>query len=305
MKKTNSLPLKGLALPFLFLLAFSCNRSTNDMEKKKDKTLAKTAPVSGSAAAPDAAPAFADQTAKEASADTVAAATALPGIPGLLTPQGLLLVKEASMDVSVRDIGSAARNIRQWLESEGGYYADWTQEQVGDQLSVDLTAKIPAEHFEAFKDSAEALGVLESERASATDMTDTFVTTMGQRALAQRIAGRYDHAGDKARRSRDELDAIDKSAEQETAGEAAAQDLARARRQIAMSTIHLKVSQPHPLPPPAEKPFGQRLSDNLGLGWAVVENFLLFLALLWPWPLLIGAVIFLVRALRPKAVPKP
>ena len=240
MKKINSLPLKGLALPFVFLVAFSCNRNPNDSDKI------------------DVAPAAMDTTA------------AIPPIPGVPTPQGLLLIKEASLQVSVTNLSNTAQRLEKWLEGTGGYYTSWTQAQEGDYLRLELTAKVPTENFEAFKDSVETLGILELETASTEDKTDAYAEALGRTAL-------------------------DKERERKEDAEADSQEVAKMRRQAAMSTVRLTATQPRPV---LETPFGQRLWTKLGIGWSAVEKIILLLATAWPLALFIGGGVFLLRVFR-------
>jgi hypothetical protein len=305
MKKINSLPLKGLALPFVFLFAFSCNSSSPD-RSAADQTLAK-ADVSAKADASANADVSANAASK-ADADTT---YAIPTIPGVPTPQGLLLVKEACLHVSVTNLRSTGQHLEQWLKNTGGYYADWTQAQDGDSLRLELTAKIPVENFEAFKDSAETLGVLAFETASADDKTDEYAEALGKNALAQTLAGAYERVGEKASRTKDALAVLDKSGGSKEGAEAASQDMGKLRRHSAMSTVRLTATQPRPLPPVVETPFGQRLWGNLGVGWTLIEKIILLLATIWPLALLMGGGILLahigkkIRLSRFKAAPKP
>lgn len=265
MKKINSLPLKGLALPFVFLVAFSCNRNPNDSDKI------------------DVAPAAMDTTA------------AIPPIPGVPTPQGLLLIKEASLQVSVTNLSNTAQRLEKWLEGTGGYYTNWSQAKEVDSLRLELTARIPTENFEAFKDSVETLGILELETAGAEDKTDAYADALGKNALAQTMAGAYDRAGEKAAGTPDALTALNKEGERKEDAEAASQEAAKMRRHAAMSTVYLTATQPIPV---VVTPFGQRLWDNLGIGWSAVEKIILLLATAWPLALFIGGGVFLLRVFR-------
>ncbi|TDX01949.1 DUF4349 domain-containing protein [Dinghuibacter silviterrae] len=230
MEKKYSLPLAGMAL--LALTVASCNnRSTIDAAGEKN-----------------------------AAADTAAPAPAgVPPIPGVITPQGLMLLKEATLDLSVKDLGVTTRSLRDLLDADGGYYADWSQTQEGDRIQLSLTAKVPTDRFESFKDSLETLGELEDETASVSDMSDTYYTAPGKAA--------------------------------------APQDLGQVRRHLAFSTVHLKAYQM--LPPIAPPTFGQHLWNKLGEGWIAAETVILFLAPLWPWVLLVFACVFVATRFKP------
>lgn len=283
MKKIHSLPLKGLAVPFLLVLAFGCNNNAS----YKEEALS----LNRQAGAADTLQTL----------DTTRADGALPQVPGMIDPRGLLLLKDASVEVTVGDMGLSARRLRVWLGATDGYYTLWTHRRAGDSLCLELTAKVPTGQFETFKDSVETLGMLVSETASATDETDDYAAAEAHQALSRHLSTRYD-----AVRGKNELLAIDRSAQLQTDAVDAAQMVAATNRHVAWATVEVRATAYKPLPAPEGAPFGRRLGKGFRDGWAAVEVVIVALAGIWPLLLLIAASVYfgLTRARRITAAPK-
>lgn len=271
MKKINSLPLRGLAMSAIVVLAFACN---NDGSRTGAALLER-------AAAPD----------RKTDADTATRDGGLPQVPGMIEPRGLLLLKEADVEVTVDDMGLSARRIRGWLGTVDGYYTLWTHRRAGDSLCLEMTAKVPREQFEPFKDSVETLGTLVAETATATDMTDDYAAAQARQTLEQRLAMRYDAVHGKS-----ELQAIDRSSELQTNAMDAEQTVAATNRHVAWATVRVRATAYRPLPPPEPTPFGRRFAGNLRDGWGGIQAVLLALAEIWPLLLLIGIGVYMAMA---------
>lgn len=265
MKKIHSLPLKGLAVPFLLVLAFGCNNSASYKEAALDR----------------------QTRAASETLDTTRADGGLPQVPGMIDPKGILLLKDAAVEVTVGDMGLSARRLRVWLGATDGYYTLWTHRRFGDSLCLELTAKVPTEQFETFKDSVETLGTLVSETASATDETDDYAAAQARQVLSQHLSTRYD-----AVHGKNEMEAIDRSVQLQTDAVNAAQMVAATNRHVAWATVEVRATAYKPLPLPEPAPFGQRLGGSFRDGWAAVEVVIVALAGIWPLLLLIAVGVY-------------
>lgn len=227
---------------------------------------------------------------KRATADSTAIRS--PAAPDFIKDP--LLVREASLSASVGDIGSAGQKIRRWLEFEGGYYIEWERAREEDSLGITLTAKVPAGHFESFKDSVETLGNIEIESIRADDVTETYAGNQGRMAMNQKIGEQYRNILQSAARSKDALAAEEKVEEKLTGAEEFKESMTSLHRQAATGTMHIRLAMFNPLPLPQAPAFGHRLLDNLENGWEGLGVLVLFFADIWPWLILfvVGGILW-------------
>lgn len=304
MPKSNSLPLKDLALPLLatFCVIASCNARRENAKELERLATADTAALINETT-PDRMPtADADTT---LTPQVMSAQRRIPPQVNIPGPQEFLLVRDASIDLSVNDMSVAAAKVRLWIAKTGGYYSDWTRGQQGDQLSLNLTARIPAVAYDAFIDSAEQLGTLQREHAGASDLMDKLYADLEQRALHHKISGRYEQPGQKLQKGTDLLSAQDQYAARQESENDATVRIMQTRREAAMTSVQLQLVQPHAIVIIGPG-FFSKLGANFRDGLHNLENLVLVLVGAWPWILLIVLIFLGIRPLLARdTAPRP
>jgi hypothetical protein len=278
MKKQNSLLLTGIALSILTACNSATKRDVNLVPAMEEKdTIARS-----------------DQAADQAIADSAGARSPAnsSGVHRSAFPdfdKNPLLIKEADISTAVTDLAHSGKKIRQWLENEGGYYTGWEQARQADSLGISLTAKVPAGHFESFKDSVETLGNIEIESVQAADVTDTYQGSQGRMTTSQKIGDQYKHILQNATKPKDALAVQEKVDERLMSAEESSESVSSLHRQVATGTLHIRLAMFSPLPLPQAPFLGRRLLGNLEDGWEGLSFVLLFFAEVWPWLLLLVA----------------
>jgi hypothetical protein len=81
-------------------------------------------------------------------------------------PAGSVLVYDASLDLSVRDVAAAAEGASALASEHGGYVAaeQWWRE--GDRLHANLSLAVPTPRFDSLRAAVEALGTVEASRVT-------------------------------------------------------------------------------------------------------------------------------------------
>ncbi len=85
------------------------------------------------------------------------------------------IIYQGNMFLVVDDTEQAAKDIQTMAENMGGYVAQMNGYRQNDRMVYDLTIRIPAEKFEAFREALRNLAVrVENERIRTEDVTDQY-----------------------------------------------------------------------------------------------------------------------------------
>jgi hypothetical protein len=104
-------------------------------------------------------------------------------------PQERMVIKNATLVVSVRDVSSAFVRAIQLAETNGGYVQSSTQSQEeGDR--ADLTIRVPPHGFLPLIASLEALGAPSSKTISGEDVTEEYYDLSGELENQVQVRGR-------------------------------------------------------------------------------------------------------------------
>jgi type II secretory pathway pseudopilin PulG len=103
------------------------------------------------------------------------------------------IIYEANLSLVVADLTETEAEIATLLKQFSGYVADSSiNGREGEQLSGHWQVRIPVEHFNPFLDALSKLGVAESRRQTAQDVTEEFVDLeariANKKKLEERIA---------------------------------------------------------------------------------------------------------------------
>jgi hypothetical protein len=102
------------------------------------------------------------------------------------------IIYEADINLVVKDVSTVESQIAALLNEHQGYVAESAIDRTrGEELSGRWRVRIPVEHFDAFLNEVAKLGVAESRKQTAQDVTEEFVDLEAQisnkKKLEQRI----------------------------------------------------------------------------------------------------------------------
>ncbi|HHU33001.1 MAG: DUF4349 domain-containing protein [Zhaonellaceae bacterium] len=94
--------------------------------------------------------------------------------PEVFTEQKI--IRNAAIDLKVNKAQPVVQQIEKEVELSGGYVASSAQrKRQGDNLSVDMTLRIPSESFAEFMSFLEGLGSVEHKRVYTEDVTEQYI----------------------------------------------------------------------------------------------------------------------------------
>jgi hypothetical protein len=172
----------------LALLAAACG-GASDSKKESGSDPAAAPATSGEQARAIGATAAADQSAAQRQAAAPAPATAgqsqsaAGGQPqgGAQNAQPLpptadrKLIFNVSLDLIMKDVQDGFERVGQIAEANGGFVADSSFRQEGDQRRASVTIRVPAQRYRDVLDQVRGLAVkVDSEKSSANDVTEEY-----------------------------------------------------------------------------------------------------------------------------------
>jgi hypothetical protein len=91
------------------------------------------------------------------------------------------IIYEAEINLVVKDVSTVESQIAALLKEHQGYVAESSIDRTqGEELSGRWRVRIPVERFDAFLDAVAKLGVAESRKQTAQDVTEEFVDLEAQ-----------------------------------------------------------------------------------------------------------------------------
>lgn len=91
------------------------------------------------------------------------------------------IIYEAEINLVVKDVSAVESQIAALLKEHQGYVAESSIDRTqGEELSGRWRVRIPVERFDAFLDAVTKLGVAESRKQTAQDVTEEFVDLEAQ-----------------------------------------------------------------------------------------------------------------------------
>ena len=101
------------------------------------------------------------------------------------------IIYEAGINLVVENITHTEKRITELLKQFDGYVAEANVDRTqGEQLSGQWRVRVPVANFESFLDAISVLGVAESRRQSAQDVTEEFVDLEAQISNKKRLEER-------------------------------------------------------------------------------------------------------------------
>ncbi|HEX5101157.1 MAG TPA: DUF4349 domain-containing protein [Polyangiaceae bacterium] len=263
--------------------------------------LRKSAPGSGSAAAKPA------PLASAASPARAAAVAQSDGKPA--SDEVRRIVKKASLELEVKNLGDAQAAASRIAEHEGGFVASTERQAVSGEEArgegaVTLTLRVPAAHFSSALEGLRRLGTgTGSERITTEDVSEETIDLDARIRVQRELEAQFLEILKRASKVEDAL-----NVQREMAGVRTEIERMEGRRrflehQTALSTISVALAPPRPLVRASFSDFSSSVvhaaSDSVNLGAGIVTVTIRALGVLVPLTLLFALPLaFAIRSLR-------
>lgn len=219
---------------------------------------------------------------------------AAPASVGAEVSMDRKIIRTGDLRFAVDDLDAARATILQRMQTSGGHVEGDERGAWGRNSTLTVRVRIPADRFDAFVQDMQGLGELEHQNISATDVTSEWVDVEARIAAKRAVEKRYLELAAQAKNVQEMLEV-----ERELGNVRAEVESMEARMkamsdQVAMSTLTITCTKQQAITERFSPQFGVALVE----GWNNLLRFAVGLTHLWPFVILVGALVFWWRRRR-------
>ena len=234
------------------------------------------------------------------SASRMVSSQSVPGTepqPGPPTQQVNIkkkIIRNGNLTIESRDLEDSKNRLDTLVGSYAGYISAESFNDQEDQLSFNITCRIPADKFDLFISGIESgPDKIISKSVNANDVTEQYYDVKIRLENERQVEKRYLELLGQARTVKDILNIEEKLGKVRQEIESKEGRLRFLDNQVSYSTLNIWIYQKkdRKYEPEDRDSFGQRLLKSLHKGWQGFVDFLLFFLRLWPlW--IVGLIIW-------------
>lgn len=219
------------------------------------------------------------------------------GTPPIKQDWDKKIIKNASLNLEIKDYNTFSASLREKINAFGGYIAQEEQSQSDYKIENSITVKVP---FDQFDNAVVQLTVntekINEKKITSQDVTTEFIDTKSRMESKKQIRLRYMDLLKQAKNMEEILNVQSEINEIQEQIESAAGRIEYLGHSSTFSTIHLTYFQIlNYSAKDSDKPsFGTQLSNAFKTGWSWVGDLFIGLVSIWPLFLLIftGIIIY-------------
>jgi hypothetical protein len=217
--------------------------------------------------------------------------------PDVVTDQERKLITDGRVSFEVSDLSETRERVVSAVDRYEAYISSDEEYNRDDQISISMVIRVPSRNFDALLNNVTGdIRHLDSKQINVRDVTEEFVDIQARLQSKKELEARYIELLEQARAVSDMLE-IERQMEQlRSQIESIEGRLRYLQNQVTLSTLRLNFYERRP----SDMRFGQQFIDGLRGGWNNLVFFFLFLLRLWPFILILTALIFAVRSWRKK-----
>ncbi len=211
------------------------------------------------------------------------------------------IIRDGQLNIRVQNLEMAKKRIDTLTQSYQGYYANESYNNREKEISYNLKIRILADYFERFIADLEAgNGEVIYKEIEARDVTDQFIDLETRLENKRNYLKRYTALLNKANSIEDILDVQENIRRLEEEIESTLGRLKYLNDQVDYSTLSLLLLQKKDFKyrPVHQDRFTERLKQALSGGWNGFISFLILIVRLWPFWIILTAIIFLWRKIK-------
>jgi len=209
------------------------------------------------------------------------------------------IIKNADIDIEVKDYNNFYSSIRDKVRSMGGYVAQEEQSQTEYKIGNTIVIKVPVDQFDnAVVQLSSGATKVNEKKVSSQDVTSEFVDTKSRIEAKKQVRDRYMDLLKQAKNMQEILDVQSEINGIQEEIESATGRVEYLGHSAAFSTINLSFYQVlNAAAKDPEKPvFGNRVGVAFKTGWGWIVDLFVGIVSIWPLCLLVlFAIIYLKR----------
>ena len=205
------------------------------------------------------------------------------------------LIKRGDVSFETNDLVKTRKHIEETLQKYKGYISEDNQHKSLDNITTNLTVRIPSESFDAFlNDLSTEVDKFDHKNISVNDVTEQFLDIEARLGVKKALEARYNELLQKATSVKEILEI-----EKELAGvrsdiESMEGRLQYLQNQVSYSTLSIRYYKVE-VTKSSSKSFWRHLANAFFNGIDNIKWFFIGLVTIWPFILLLVGGIYVVR----------
>jgi len=216
------------------------------------------------------------------------------GVPGANPDWDKKIIKTANVTLELKDYNAYNSGIRAKVKSFGAYIAQEQQDETYNQITNEITVKVPVEKFDDLVNSLGGEGIkVVQKNISSQDVTGEVIDTKARLEAKKQVRDRYLDLLKQAKTMKDILDVQEQVNTIQEDIESATGRVDYLVHSAAYSTVNIKYYQflNGVTEKDIEPTFINKIAEAFKTGWQIIMNIILFCISVWP---LVAAGVFLV-----------
>lgn len=205
------------------------------------------------------------------------------------------IIKDGSISIKTNDIVVCKKGVEALVKQLGGYFDSELLENEDQVITYDLRARIPAQHFDRMLTGLErGKDEIKSKNIQARDVTAEYMDVVTRLTNKKSYLKRYKELLIKASTVRDILAIEEQIRNIQEEIESREGQLKYLNDQVTFSTLDInlfKVKE-YVYKPKTQDKFSERMKDAFSNGWRTVVGFVVWLFGIWPFILMVLALIY-------------
>lgn len=211
------------------------------------------------------------------------------------------IIKDGSIGLRVSELEKAKWRMDTLIKRHGGYYANERFQNTDWESSYTLQIRIPSTNFEQLiADIEKGDGQILFKEIDARDVTDQFIDLEIRLDNKRNYLNRYNDLLKQAKNVKEILEIEEKIRVLEEEIESTTGRLKYLSDLVDYSTLNLTISKTEDFKynPDNRDKFSERLKQSLSKGWFGFVDFLLFMIRIWPFWIIVTALVYLWKKYR-------
>ena len=205
------------------------------------------------------------------------------------------LIKQGHVSFETESIATTRQTLLQAVDRHQGYIAADRAYASPERTSHTLMIRVPAEHFDQLLQEAIAgVDQLDSREITISDVTEEFLDIQARLRTKKELEGRYRELLKQAVAVTEILEIEKQLGQLRTEIESVEGRMNYLKDQLALSTLTVVFYESHL----AQTAFGRKMKDGFRSGWTNLMGFFILLINLWPFLLIVLALILSVQVYR-------
>jgi len=205
------------------------------------------------------------------------------------------IIKTANLKFETKNVTETHQNIVSLARQHSGFIQNDNSGKDYGREYIRMTVRVPSEKFQLFLEGvSEGVGYFDQKEISQKDVTEEFVDINARLKAKRKLENRYLELLQKAKNVKEMLEIERNLSIIREEIEAKEGRLKFLQNKVSLSTFYIEFYKTSEVKSETTS-YGQKVTNALKGGWNGISVFFLGILYLWPFLILLGLIIYLIR----------